>query len=135
METKTQISLIEQAPSLIESIQALASQEAPPARNEVNSEIDELDDLMPEYITWDYALTEFSSKSGIIYSSEKSLNGIDWRLKIYPRGNGLARDRYISVFVEMTKGLVSENKYEYRIELLNIVYPELSVRREYCSTF
>jgi len=63
------------------------------------------------------------------------MNGVEWRLKIYPRGNGLARDKYISVFVEMAKGLVNENKYDYRIELLNPLHPELSVKREYCSSF
>lgn len=63
------------------------------------------------------------------------MNGVEWRLKIYPHGNGLARDKYISVFVEMAKGLVNENKYDYRIELLNPLHPELSVKREYCSSF
>ena len=92
-------------------------------------------ELVPDYTTWTYTLTEYSKKSGIVYSEEKSLNGVDWRLKIYPRGNGLARDKFISIFVEMTKGLVGQKKYEYRIELLNAVYPELAVRREYCSTF
>ena len=70
-----------------------------------------------------------------MYSEGKFLNGVEWRLKIYPRGNGLARDKFISVFVEMTKGVASQNKYEYRIELLNPVHPELSLKREYCSTF
>jgi len=35
----------------------------------------------------------------------------------------------------MTKGLVNENKYDYRIELLNPLHPELLVKREYCSSF
>jgi hypothetical protein len=35
----------------------------------------------------------------------------------------------------MTKGLISQNKYEYRIDLINKAHPELSVKREYCSTF
>lgn len=39
METKTQISLIEQAPSLVESIEALTCQEPIPARIQACSEL------------------------------------------------------------------------------------------------
>ena len=74
-------------------------------------------------------MTDFSTRNGIVYSEAKKINGVEWRLKIYPRGNGLARDKYISVFVEMTKGLVSQNKYEYKIELINSVNPDQSVKR------
>ena len=35
----------------------------------------------------------------------------------------------------MTKGLVSQNKYEYKIELINSINPDQSVKRQYCSTF
>jgi tripartite motif-containing protein 37 len=56
-------------------------------------------------------------------------------LKVYPKGNGLAREKYLSVFVEMSKALGTQSKYEYRIELLNLVDASLTVKREYCSTF
>lgn len=39
METKTQISLIEQAPSLIESIEALTCQEPIPTRSQACSDL------------------------------------------------------------------------------------------------
>ncbi|MFN9905008.1 MAG: hypothetical protein ACK56F_02635 [bacterium] len=32
-------------------------------------------------------------------------SGLTWRLKVYPNGNGIARGNYISVFLEMVKGL------------------------------
>ena len=54
---------------------------------------------------------------------------------MYPKGNGLAREKYLSVFVEMSKALGAQNKYEYRIELVNPSEPNLTVKREYCSTF
>jgi tripartite motif-containing protein 37 len=60
---------------------------------------------------------------------------VEWRLKVYPKGNGLAREKYLSVFVEMSKALGAQNKYEYRIELVNPSEPSLTVKREYCSTF
>ena len=39
------------------------------------------------------------------------MNGVEWRLKIYPKGNGLAREKYLSLFVEMSKGFTGQNKY------------------------
>ena len=44
-----------------------------------------------------WVASDFSTRSGIVFSEPKKLNGVEWRLKIYPRGNGLARDKYISV--------------------------------------
>lgn len=48
-------------------------------------------------------------------------NGITWRLKVYPNGNGSnAHGHYISVFLEMQKGTAQEAyKYEYRVEMLS----------------
>lgn len=80
-------------------------------------------------------MENFSGRSGIVYSEGKVINGVEWRLKVYPKGNGLAREKYLSVFVEMSKALGAQNKYEYRIELINPVEPTLTVKREYCSTF
>lgn len=111
METKTQMALIRQASSLAESIDALACKEPLPISDEPPPELEELVDLVPEFTLWKYTLTAFSARNGIVYSEPHNLNGVEWRLKIYPHGNGLARDKYISVFVEMTKGLVSQNKY------------------------
>lgn len=52
---------------------------------------------------------------GIIYSVPFTNNGIEWRLKIYPKGNGSAKNTHMSVFLEMTKAFTSGNKYEYKI--------------------
>jgi hypothetical protein len=89
MEKKTQISLIKQTAGLVESISALACQEPPSSM--ALDESDELIELIPEYETWTYRLESFSTKTGIVYSEGKVINGVEWRLKIYPRGNGLAR--------------------------------------------
>jgi tripartite motif-containing protein 37 len=48
---------------------------------------------------------------GIVYSDSFVLNGVEWRLKIYPRGNGVAKGKYLSVFVEMSKAERSQKKY------------------------
>jgi hypothetical protein len=39
------------------------------------------------------------NNGGIIYSDSYLLNGCEWRLKIYPKGNGVAKGKYLSVFV------------------------------------
>ena len=41
----------------------------------------------------------------------------------------------MSVFLEMSKGYVNENKYEYKIELINQKYLKDSIVREYSSNF
>jgi tripartite motif-containing protein 37 len=56
-----------------------------------------------------------------VYSQPLVHNGITWRLKVYPNGNGSnAHGNYISVFLEMQKGIATEaHKYEYRVEMIS----------------
>ncbi len=69
-------------------------------------------ELLPEYNNFEYELKDFSQcGGGIMYSDPFVLNGVEWRLKIYPRGNGVAKGRYLSVFVEMSKAERSQKKY------------------------
>lgn len=52
-------------------------------------------------------IKSFSDKmvqSEPIYSIPIGCNGVSWRLKVYPNGNGIVRDRYLSVFLELTSG-------------------------------
>jgi hypothetical protein len=60
---------------------------------------------------------------------------MEWRLKIYPRGNGGAKNTHLSVFLELSKGYENENKYEYKIELVNHINNKESTIREYSSKF
>jgi len=72
----------------------------------------------------------------IVYSDPLFANGLTWRLKVYPNGNGLAaQGNYISVFLEMLKGLPDSSKYEYRVEMLNFNRPNAKVVREFSSEF
>ena len=50
-------------------------------------------------------------------------NGLTWRLKVYPNGNGIAKGNYISIFLEMLKGLAEPSKYEYRVEMISSKEP------------
>lgn len=42
-----------------------------------------------------------TTSKDIIYSNELITNGLVWRLKIYPNGNGVAKGEYISIFLEL----------------------------------
>jgi len=42
--------------------------------------------------------------SNVAYSDPLCVNGNEWRLKVYLNGNDKAKEKYLSVFIEMTKG-------------------------------
>jgi tripartite motif-containing protein 37 len=54
-----------------------------------------------------------------VYSEHLVTNGIKWRLKIYPHGNGNAKNIYLSIFLEMDSKYSEVRRYEYKIEMLN----------------
>ena len=55
---------------------------------------------------------------------------------MYPNGNGIAKGNYISIFLEMLKGLSESSKYEYRVEMVNQREPyRQCVVREFSSDF
>ncbi len=54
------------------------------------------------------------------------MNGLSWRLKVYPDGNGVVRGNYLSVFLELSAGLPETSKYEYRVEMIHQGIPASS---------
>lgn len=70
--------------------------------------IDFKSELVPEYDHGEYVLHNFSRmrhSEDPVYSPVLLAQGISWRLKVYPNGNGsAAHGNYISVFLEMYKG-------------------------------
>ncbi len=54
------------------------------------------------------------AKADPVYSPPLHVNGLSWRLKVYPDGNGVVRGNYLSVFLELSAGLPETSKYEYR---------------------
>jgi tripartite motif-containing protein 37 len=62
-------------------------------------------------------------------------NGLTWRLKVYPNGNGIAKGNYISIFLEMLQGLSVPSKYEYRVEMINHKDTSVQIVREFSSDF
>jgi tripartite motif-containing protein 37 len=79
-------------------------------------------ELVPNYENSAFIIKEFSRirhTHEVVYSEPLIFNGLTWRLKVYPNGNGIAKGNYISIFLEMLKGLSEPSKYEYRVEMLN----------------
>jgi hypothetical protein len=61
--------------------------------------------LVPKFHKFSYVLENYSQLGeGIIYSPPEVVNGLEWRLKVYPRGNGVAKGTHLSVFLELSKG-------------------------------
>jgi tripartite motif-containing protein 37 len=75
--------------------------------------------LQPDFISSCFSFPFALSCSEILYSPCLFISGTTWRLKIYPRGNGVAKDQYLSVFLEMVSGVQEGAKYEYKIEMQN----------------
>jgi tripartite motif-containing protein 37 len=95
-------------------------------------------EIVPEYDASVFTLQSFSrlkESSEVVYSEALRSCGLTWRLKVYPNGNGLVRGTYLSVFLEMLKGLQDSSKYQYRVELVNYRNPKLCVVREFASDF
>ncbi|XP_026683834.1 E3 ubiquitin-protein ligase TRIM37-like [Diaphorina citri] len=73
----------------------------------------------------------------VVYSAPLNVNGLAWRLKVYPAGNGIVRGTYLSVFLELTAGLPETSKYEYRVEMIHQSSCDSSknIVREFASDF
>ena len=110
-------SLIKKSGDLIRQLKEIHTKE--PHRF-VDSEvsIDFTSELVPQYEQAVFVIKNFnrirnsqpnqtSEENEIVYSDPPLVtrSGLSWRLKVYPNGNGIAKGNYISVFLEMLKGL------------------------------
>merc|ERR1719309_1508885 len=112
----------------------MASFVTAPVPTEFNREI------VPSYDSSTCVLNNFTQlqhKGAPVYSSPLHVNGLSWRLKVYPDGNGVVRGHYLSVFLELSSGLPETSKYEYRVEMVHQASgdPTKNVVREFASDF
>jgi len=109
-------SLIKKSGDLIRQLKEIHTKEPHKfVDNEVS--IDFSSDIVPEYEQSVFVIKNFSrirqsqnqisDENEIVYSDPPLVtqSGLTWRLKVYPNGNGIAKGNYISVFLEMLKGL------------------------------
>lgn len=101
---------------------------------------DFISEIVPQYDSSTFTLTNFSQlqlKADPVYSPPLNVNGLSWRLKVYPDGNGVVRGDYLSVFLELSAGLSETSKYEYRVEMIHQQSKDTnkSIVREFASDF
>lgn len=76
-------------------------------------------EIVPKFNRFVFIMKDIMKGDAIVYSDGQQMNGVKWRLKVYPRGTSAGKNTHVSVFLEMTEAYVNQNKYEYRIELIN----------------
>ncbi|XP_057658821.1 E3 ubiquitin-protein ligase TRIM37-like [Diorhabda carinulata] len=97
-------------------------------------------EIVPAYDSCTFVMHSFSRwqrKADPIYSTPLHCNGLCWRLKVYPDGNGVVRGNYLSVFLELSAGYPETSKYEYRVEMVHQATRDSSknIVREFASDF
>lgn len=93
--------------------------------------------VKPEYVASAFILHDFTvlqSHTEVTYSEPLHCYNSNWRLKLYPSGNGSAQHTHLSLFLEMLQGGI-QGSYDYRVELVNPVDPDLRLVREFCTEF
>jgi tripartite motif-containing protein 37 len=101
---------------------------------------DYISEIVPCYDTSTFQINNFSQfqlKADPIYSPALVINGLSWRLKVYPDGNGVVRGNYLSIFLELSAGHTEASKYEYRVEMVHQQTKDSSksIVREFASDF
>ncbi|XP_022914368.1 E3 ubiquitin-protein ligase TRIM37-like isoform X2 [Onthophagus taurus] len=97
-------------------------------------------EIVPSYDSSTFVMHSFSQlqrKADPVYSTPLHCNGLCWRLKVYPDGNGVVRGNYLSVFLELSAGYPETSKYEYRVEMIHQASRDSSknIVREFASDF
>lgn len=96
-----------------------------------------ISEIVPPYDTGTFVMEKFTAmqQKGVpVYSNPLQVNGLHWRLKVYPYGNGAVRGEYLSVFLELTTGYPETSKYEYRVQMIHQSSSKI-IQREFVSDF
>ncbi|CEP03788.1 hypothetical protein PBRA_003395 [Plasmodiophora brassicae] len=120
-------------------LQSMANSARVRARTKVQSVSDRFQsEIAPEFHGAVFCLSSFleaHANEELIYSQPFSRNGLTWRLKVYPNGNGTARGVFLSVFLEMSSEFSGAEQYEYQVQMVNHRDPEKTITRRFCSKF
>ncbi len=92
--------------------------------------------IIPTYETAIFKIDNFENIKSpeVIYSPELIINGLKWRLKLYPQGNASAKYEYLSIFLELIGKVPEISKYFYILELINFKGKK-NFYQEYSSNF
>jgi hypothetical protein len=75
-------------------------------------------EIVPDYDSCTFTIQKFSQvrhKADPVYSTPLHVNGLCWRLKVYPNGDEHSRGYYLSVFMELINGLPGRSKWVYYV--------------------
>lgn len=101
-----QSELISNSENYVKLLKALTLEEET-YRESLNVCINFESEITPPYESTTFTIKEYkklvncSTAKDTIYSTELLTNGLVWRLKIYPNGNGVAKGEFISIFLEL----------------------------------
>ena len=129
--------LILKSPDLLRRLKDLQMADAGQFNIE-DTDVEFSSEVVPRYESGLFELRDFTSAQPgpeVVYSDVVEYNGLMWRLKVYPNGNGVAKGNYLSVFLELLKGYGESAKYDYRVEMINYLDPSQMVIREFASDF
>ena len=91
--------------------------------------------IIPKYETAIFEIENFlENNNEIIYSPELRINGLIWRIKLYPKGNASSKNEFLSIFLELLEGINEISKYYYILELINFKNKN-NFYQEYSSNF
>lgn len=140
LRAKTKSELIAKQAEIVQKCQLLTSRKPMISLLSTNSLNDFVSEIVPPYDSSTFTIHNFSQlkhQADPVYSPALNVNGLSWRLKVYPDGNGVVRGNYLSVFLELSAGLSETSKYEYRVEMIHQQSKDLSksIVREFASDF
>lgn len=129
IETSPKSELIANTPGLIRMIRQLQKKPHVTFTKPVSADFPS--EVIPSYDSGifqinDYNACRANADEHVVYSNPIHVNGLSWRLKVYPNGTGAAKGAFLSVFLEMWKGLKEPTIYEYRVEMVIQRVPILS---------
>lgn len=64
-----------------------------------------------------------------------TVDGLIWRVKVYPNGTGSYNGQYLSLFIEMVKGWENGGSYCYKVVLVKPGKESQNLEKEYVSDF
>ncbi|KAF0984768.1 hypothetical protein FDP41_000667 [Naegleria fowleri] len=137
IETSPQCVLIQKTPDIVRVVDEI-NKKPPITFSKISVDHSFPNELVPAFEGGQFKIENYFEKvksTEVIYSEPININGLLWRLKVYPNGTGLAKGVFISVFLEMYKGLSEPKKYHYKVEMINTRDPAKNIERSFASIF
>lgn len=137
LNTFSKSQLIMKSPELLKMIHQVRIKPISSCYETTPISADFVSEVVPPYDSGTFVMQSFSKlqqEAEPVYSSPLRTDGLCWRLKVYPYGNGAVRKEYLSVFLELSAGYPETSKYEYRVQM---IHPNTSkiIQREFVSDF